>query len=60
VTTVSPYLVHPKVEKTKEELLNRLAAIDPDLDEVVLMARIIVRKGVPRKVKWSLEEEVCV
>lgn len=49
--------IHPRITKAADDLAKRLIALDPDVAEVVLSARIVVRNGVPRKTKWTLEEE---
>lgn len=33
--------------------------MSPDVDEEVLAVRIIIRKGIARKVKWIHEEDAC-
>jgi hypothetical protein len=50
-------VIHPRITKTAEDLTKRLIALDPDVAEIVLSARIVVRNGIPRKTKWTLEEE---
>jgi hypothetical protein len=51
--------VHPRILKATAALQKRIEALDPELAEVVLMARIVVRHGIPIKVKWSHESEEC-
>lgn len=52
-------VVNPRILKAAEELTNRLVALENVPDEIVLSARIVVRNGIPRKVKWTREEEEC-
>ncbi len=57
MTILAP--THPLTIKLSDELTKRLLALQYETDEVVLSCRIIVRNGVPRKVKWTREEESC-
>ena len=52
-------VIHPRILQASANFQNRLMTVDPDADEIVLMARVVIRKGVPRKVKWALETEEC-
>ena len=42
-----------------EELFKVLEATSEATAEEVIMLRIVVRKGIARKVKWTREEEEC-
>ncbi len=42
-----------------EELFKALEATSEETDEEVIMLRIVVRKGIARKVKWTHEEDTC-
>jgi len=57
MTTEAP--VNPRIVKASEDLTKRLLALVEEPDEIVLTARIIVRNGIPRKVKWTREQEEC-
>ncbi len=50
-------LIHPRILDYVARLQERLVALETTPGEVFLSARILVRNGVPRKVKWNLEEE---
>ncbi len=52
-------VVHPRILEASAQLQKRLIALEYEPDEIVLSARIVVRNGVPRKVKWTLETEAC-
>lgn len=52
-------VINPRIVKASAELTKRLLALEHEPDEVVLMARIVVRNGIPRKTKWVLETEEC-
>ena len=56
---VAEAVVHPRILKATAALQKRIEALNPDLPEVVLLARIVVRHGIPIKVKWTNEEEEC-
>lgn len=51
--------INPRIVKASADLTKRLLALAEEPDEIVLMARIVVRNGIPRKVKWTREEEEC-
>ncbi len=51
--------VHPRILEATAQLQKRLLELEYVPDEIVLSARIIIRNGVPRKVKWTVESEVC-
>ena len=51
MTTEAP--VNPRIAATAANLTKRLLALDPDVDEIVLMARIVVRKGVHHAHEFS-------
>ncbi len=55
MTTETP--VHPRILDYVARLQERLVALETTPGEVFLSARILVRNGVPRKVKWNLEDE---
>lgn len=59
VTVTQDAPVNPRILKAAEELTNRLVALEHEPDEIVLSARIVVRNGIPRKVKWTRESEEC-
>jgi hypothetical protein len=51
--------VNPRILKAADDLTRRLVALEHEPDEIVLSARIVVRNGIPRKVKWTREDEEC-
>ncbi len=55
--TTMQALVHPLITKCADDLKSRLIALQVKEGESVLMVRIVVRNGVPRKVKWIKESE---
>lgn len=59
VTVTQDAPVNPRILKASEDLISRLVALEHEPDEIVLTARIVVRNGIPRKVKWQREEEEC-
>ena len=52
-------VVHPRILEASAQLTKRLIALELEPDEIVLSVRIIIRNGVPRKAKWTLETEAC-
>lgn len=58
--TLATGAIHPKFAELHKELDKRLAQLNPDLEDCNLTARITVRNGIPRKVKWITEHEECL
>ena len=56
---VTTETVHPRIIEASAQLQKRLLALALEPDEIILTARIVVRNGVPRKVKWQHETEEC-
>ena len=52
-------VVHPRILEASAQLQKRLVELENETAEIVLSARIVVRSGVPRKIKWTREDEQC-
>lgn len=50
-------ITHPNITASAQELVNRLEGLLGHEGEEALTLRIIVRNGVPRKWKFSVEDE---
>ncbi len=55
--TTEEAVIHPRILAYAARLQERLLKLETTPGEVFLSARILVRNGVPRKIKWNLEDE---
>ena len=55
MTTEAP-AIHPRILEYTARLQARLQELEYVPGEVILSARIVVRNGVPRLIKWTKED----